>query len=62
MKIKSANKFLISGLFLYAVAGIMTLSKMNYSVIVLLAAIIFLALGFFANVKNKWVKLFKKRV
>ena len=61
MKISFANKFLILGLLLYLVAGIMVLSKMNYSFIVLVGAIILLAFGFFTHVKLKWTKLFKKR-
>ncbi|GAF96478.1 unnamed protein product [marine sediment metagenome] len=62
MKIKLANKFIFLGLLLYIVAGIMAISGMNYSAIVLLAAIIFLAFGFFVNVKFKWKRLFKKKV
>ena len=62
MKIKLANKFLILGLLLYLVAGIAAVSKMNYSVFILLAATIFLAFGFFVNVKFRWFKLFKKKI
>ena len=61
MKIRFANKLLILGILLYIIAGIMGLGKVNYSTIVLLVAIIFLAFGFFENVKLKWFKLFKKR-
>ena len=61
MKIRFANKFLILGILLYILAGIMGLGKVNYSIIVLLVAIIFLAFGFFENVKLKWFKSFKKR-
>jgi hypothetical protein len=49
------------GFLLYVVAGILAMSEMNNGVIVLLAATIFLAFGFFINVKLKWFKLFKKR-
>ena len=62
MKIKLANKFLIIGLLLYIVAGVAVISKMSYSIVILLGAIIFLALGFFAHMKLKWIKLFKKKV
>ena len=62
MKTKLANIFLIFGLILYVLAGIATMIKMNYSIIILLAATIFLAFGFFVNVKLRWIKLFKKRV
>ena len=61
MKIKLANLFLIFGLLLYLVAGLAAISKMSYSIISLLAATIFLALGFFAHVRLKWIRLFKKR-
>ena len=61
MKIKLANKFLIIGLLLYIVAGAAVISKMNYSLVILLGAIIFLALGFFAHTKLRWAKLFKKK-
>ncbi len=61
MKLNSANKFLVLGLLIYLIAGIMFISKMDYSVVIILAAIIFLALGFFTNVKLKWFKLFKKK-
>ena len=62
MRINFANKFLILGLLLYIIAGIATISKMNYSIIILLIAIIFLAFGFFMHIKGKWVRLFKKRI
>ena len=62
MKIKLANKLLILGLLLYLIAGIAAVSKMNYSVFILLAAIIFLAFGFFVNVKLRWFKLLKKKI
>ena len=62
MKIKLDNKFIFLVFLLYIVAGIMAISGMNYSAIVLLAAIIFLAFGFFVNVKFRWKSLFKKRV
>jgi len=61
MKIKLANKFLITGLLLYIVAGAAVISKMSYSLVILLSAIVFLALGFFAHTKLKWIKLFKKK-
>tara|TARA_B100000315_G_C14507319_1_gene555262 strand:+ start:684 stop:872 length:189 start_codon:yes stop_codon:yes gene_type:complete len=61
MKLKLANKFLIIGLLLYVVAGIVAISKISYSIVILLSAIIFLAFGFFMHVKQKWAKLFKKR-
>jgi len=62
MKLNLANKFLIIGLLLYVVAGIVVISKMRYSIVVLLGAIIFLAFGFSVNVKTKWSRLFKKKV
>jgi hypothetical protein len=62
MKIKLANKFLIIGLLLYLIAGIMAINGMNYSAIVLIAATIFLALVFFVNVKFRWFRLFKKKI
>ena len=62
MKIKLANKFLILGLLLYIAAGIAVISKMNYSILILLAAIIFLGFGFFVHMRSKWFKLFKKKV
>lgn len=61
MKIKLANKFLITGLLLYIVAGVAVISKMNYSLVILLGAIIFMVLGFFAHTKLRWAKLFKKK-
>ena len=61
MKIKLANLFLVFGLALYILAGIAAISKMSYSIISLLAATIFLALGFFAHARLKWIRLFKKR-
>ena len=61
MKIKLANKFLITGLLLYIVAGVSLISKMSYSIVILLSSIIFLALGFFAHTKLRWAKLFKKK-
>ncbi len=62
MKIKLANKFLIIGLLLYLIAGIMAINGMNYSAIVLIAATIFLALGFFVNARLRWFRLFKKKI
>lgn len=62
MKIRLANIFLIFGLVLYTLAGIAAISKMSYSVIALLAATIFLAFGFFAHARLKWIRLFKKKV
>ena len=62
MKVKLANQFLILGLLLYIIAGIATVIQMNYSIIILLPAIIFLAFGFFMHVKGKWVRAFKKRI
>ena len=62
MKIRPANVFLVIGLLLYILAGIAAMLKMNYSIIILLAATIFLAFGFFVNVKLRWIKLFKKRI
>ena len=61
MKIKPANKFMILGLLLYFIAGIAAFVGMNYSIIVLLVAMIFLAFGFFEHVKFKWFKLFKNK-
>ncbi|MDP6600409.1 MAG: hypothetical protein QF798_03155 [Candidatus Woesearchaeota archaeon] len=61
MKTRLSNLFLIFGLVLYTLAGIAAISKMSYSIIALLAATIFLAFGFFVNVKLRWVKSFKKR-
>ena len=58
---KLANKFLVLGILLYIIAGIAAISKMDYSVVIILAAIIFLALGFFMNIKLKWFRLFKKK-
>ncbi len=60
MKIRLANKFLIIGFLLYIIAGIESIIKMNYSIIILLGATIFLAFGFFAHTRLKWAKLFKK--
>jgi len=57
-----ANKFLVLGILLYIIAGIAAISKMDYSVVIILAAIIFLALGFFVNARFRWVNLFKKKV
>ena len=62
MKIKLANLFLIFGLLLYLVARLAAISKMSYSIIALLAATIFLAFGFFAHARLKWIRLFKKKV
>jgi len=62
MRLNLANKFLIIGLLLYIIAGVATISKMNYSVIILLVSIIFLAFGFFEHTKLKWAKLIKRRV
>jgi hypothetical protein len=62
MKLNLANKFLILGILLYILAGIAVIGKMDYSVIILLAATVFLAFGFFANVRFRWDKLFKKKV
>ena len=56
MKIELANKFLIIGLLLYIIAGAAVINKMNYNIVILLGAIIFLALGFFAHMKLKWSK------
>jgi hypothetical protein len=62
MKLKLFNKFLIIGILLYLIAGIASIiSKMNYSILILLASAIFLALGVFVNVKLRWFKLFKKK-
>ena len=61
MKLNSANLFLVLGLLIYLIAGIAAISKMDYSVVIILAAIIFLALGFFMNIRLKWFKLFKKK-
>ena len=62
MKLNLANKFLILGVLLYILAGIAAIGKMKYSLVVLAAATIFLASGFFANVRFRWGKLFKKKV
>jgi hypothetical protein len=62
MKIKLANTFLIFGVLLYIGAGIAVISKMNYSVLILIVAIIFLAFGFFVHIKQRWIKLFKKKI
>ena len=62
MKISLANKFLVLGLLIYLIAGIAAISKMDYSVVIILAAIIFLAFGFFASIKLKWTRLFKKKL
>ena len=62
MKTRLANLFLIFGLALYILAGIASISKMSYSIIALLAATIFLAFGFFAHARLKWIRLFKKKV
>jgi len=62
MKLNLANKFLILGLLLYIVAGIVFISQTNYSIVILLAAIIFLAFWFFMHIKHKWSRLFKKRM
>lgn len=61
MKKRLANKFLISGLLLYILAGIMFIGKINYSVVILLAAVVFLAFGFFMHIRLRWVRLFKKK-
>jgi len=60
MKLGFANKFLISGFLLYFVAGITTLTKMNYGLFIVLGATIFLALGLFLHTKRRWIKLFKQ--
>ena len=60
MRLNLANKFFIISFLLYLTAGIMALLKMGYSILVLLAAIIFLAFGFFNHSKAKWKKLFKR--
>lgn len=47
---------MIIGFLLYFTAGIAAIIKLNYSIVILLAATIFLALGVFLNVK---MRLFK---
>jgi len=61
MNVRLANKFLALGLVLYLIAGVSALLKFNFNLIVILAAIVFIAFGFFAHMKLKWVKLFKKK-
>ena len=60
MKLSPANRFFIISVLLYLIAGIMALLKMGYSIFALLAAIIFLAFGFFFNAAIKIKKLFKR--
>jgi|TARA_B100001964_G_C14192820_1_gene581923 hypothetical protein len=62
MKINRTNKLLLIGLLLYIFAGIMAITGLSYSSIILLAAIIFLAFGFFVNVKFRWDRSFKKKI
>jgi len=59
MKSKLSNIFVAFGFLLYLIAGIMALVKMNYSIIILLAATAFLAFGFFVHKKQHWSRLFK---
>jgi len=40
----------------------MAITGLSYSSIILLAAIIFLAFGFFVNVKFRWDRSFKKKI
>ncbi|MBW2977003.1 hypothetical protein KY347_06165 [Candidatus Woesearchaeota archaeon] len=61
MKISLANKFLFIGVLLYTLAGIAAISKINYSMVILSAAVIFLAFGLFANMMSKCSKLPKKK-
>jgi len=60
MRLSLANKLFLISALLYLIAGIMALLKMGYIILVLLAAIIFLALGFFYHTKAEWKKLFKR--
>ena len=61
MKLSLANKFLVIGILLYLIAGVAAITQMNYSIIILLAAIIFFALGLFASIKSRAYNLFKKK-
>ncbi|MFH0868125.1 MAG: hypothetical protein V1831_02335 [Candidatus Woesearchaeota archaeon] len=56
-----ANKFLVLGILLYIIAGISVIIQMNYNILILLVAIIFLAVGFFKHKKTAWLKLVRKR-
>lgn len=48
-----ANKFLVLGVSLYIVAGVMALSKTSYSIVTVLLAIIFLAIGVLHLIQRK---------
>ena len=56
---KLANKFLILGLLLYFISGIMALVNSDYSLVIVATASIFLALGFFIYSTKRWEKFFK---
>jgi hypothetical protein len=59
MEIGLANKFLIIGLLLYAIAGIMFMAKMRFNIIAAIASMPFLAIGFFMHIKHRWLNLSK---
>ena len=49
MRLGLANKFFLISILLYFIAGAMALLEMEYSILALLAAVIFLAFGFVKN-------------
>ena len=60
MRAGLANRLFIASILLYLAAGIYAFVKKKFSIILILAAIIFLALGFFCSMKITWKKLSKK--
>ena len=60
MRLGLANKFFLMSILLYFVAGAMALLKIKYSILALIAAVIFLAFGFVINTTTRWKKLFKR--
>jgi len=57
-----SNIFFILGILLYLISGIMVLIEMDFNVLIVAIATIFLALGFFDHSRLKFSRLYKRKM